>query len=85
MSAFLIGSHLIMMHDLDCDQTSAIFGPLNGMLDVFIRGPHLSMLSCWRALHRSRALGWIDFREELSWLDEKADSVQMEEYLHYSR
>jgi hypothetical protein len=85
-SVFLIGCFLIMFHDLDHDQTYEKFTSVHDSLQDQMR-PHLSLLSCWRAVHRSKELGWIDFREVFDEAEEEEepDSIQMEEYLHYSR
>jgi hypothetical protein len=84
-SVFLIGCFLIMFHDLDHDQTFEKFSSVHDLMQEQ-KQSHLSILSCWRAVHRSKELGWIDFREVFDHEEEEEpDSIQMEEYLHYSR
>ncbi len=81
-SVFLIGCYLIMGHNLGHEETFEAFRPVHDALQDVLACPHLSIKSCWRALHHAKTMGWVDFRDPELCPD---DEPLFEEYLHYAR
>ena len=83
---FLVGCHLIMSRGLDADQTYDIFSSFEELF-VHLGCNQVNILDCWRALHRSTCLGWIDFRGCINTCTEgeEDETINMEEFMHYSR
>ena len=81
---FLIGCHLLLSQGLDADQTCNI---LAGFQELFAHDGNnqVNALDCWRALHRAASVSWIDFREHLNNECDEDHTINMEEFIHYSR
>jgi hypothetical protein len=85
-SVFLIGCHIMMHHNLKPDEIYKAFEPLHHMLDTFIKEPHWSLQSCWRALDSAKRHRWVDFQQSFKAESGIADDEPLiEEYLHYAR
>ena len=81
---FLIGCHMILSQGLDADQIFAIFRSFEELF-VDLKCSQVNILDCWRALHRSTCAGWIDFRERFGYECDRDQTIDMEEFIHYSR
>ena len=81
---FLIGCHMIMSRCLDAEKTYDVFRSFEEFF-VDLGSSQVNILDCWRALHRSTCLGWIDFRERFDAEREQDQTIDMEEFIHYSR
>ena len=81
-AAFLIGCHMVMSHGFDADKVFQIFKSF----EEFFGCSQVGILDCWRALHRAKSAGWVDFQERFDFdsCDETV-AINMEEFIHYSR
>jgi cell division cycle 14 len=84
---FLLGSYLIIKHDMDPDEVWELFDSLElSMIEPFRDATFapsdfdLELIDCWRALKRGRGLGWILPAIEGS---RKWGMIDMDEYEHY--
>jgi hypothetical protein len=83
---FLIGCHMILSQGLDAEQTYTIFKD-RGQLSLLEGSPDniVAVVDCWRALHRAASVSWIDFREHLNVECDDDLTINMDEFIHYSR
>ena len=81
---FLIGCHLMISLGIDAERTFKVFKKFD---EFFVCGAErsLGMIDCWRSFHRAALMGWVDFKErfDLEFPDEY--TIDMEEFIHYSR
>ena len=82
--SFLIGCHLIMAHGLGFEETSLAFRPL-WELHEHISCSEKSVEKSLRAFCCARCLNWIDFGKSVKALEESKQTIDMEEFEHYSR
>ena len=81
--AFLIGCHLIISKCCFAHDVYQCFcGPHEILGDNVQKA---IIMDCWKALHKVRSLAWIDFRERFTQSTSQAGSIDMEEFMHYSR
>ena len=81
---FLIGSHMIMAHGLSAESSCCIF---NNFKELFAsnENSHVSIMDCWCALDSVRSLRWIDFQERFDIESSEFETIDMDEFIHYSR
>ena len=66
-AVFLVGSYLIMKHDMPVDEVAKRCSPLMPLLATYrdvSPGPqnfHLHVRDCWAGLWRAKGEGWVDF------------------------
>ena len=81
---FLIGCHMIMSLGLDAEHVHNIFKSFD---EFFVRcdESQVNALVCWRALHRAACASWINFQERFDLERGDERTINMEEFIHYSR
>jgi hypothetical protein len=81
-AAFLVGCHMVMSHGFDAEKTFQVFKSF----EEFFDWSQIGILDCWRALYRAKSAGWIDFQERFDFgSDDGTMTINMEEFIHYSR
>jgi hypothetical protein len=80
---FLVGCHIMLSKGFNPDETFRLF---NNISEFIIDGGEgqLSILDCWRALHRASTMRWINFVDT----DYECDldrTIDMDAFIHYSR
>ena len=81
---FLIGCHMIMLRGLNPEQTFEIFKIFKEFF-VYYHQSQVNVLDCWRALHQSKCVGWIDFQEHFDCYCDESLTINIGEFIHYSR
>ena len=86
-TAFLIGCHLIVSHDLDFTSVYRAFDKMHPLFDAANpnNGTGSSVSSSLRAIFRTKEHNWIDFKETFDIGPGSPTSIAMDEYLHYAR
>ena len=81
---FLIGCHLMVSLGIDAERTFKVFRRFD---DFFVCSNeyNLGMMDCWRSFHRAALMGWIDFKERFDLEFPDQYTIDMEEFIHYSR
>ena len=73
---------MVMSHGFDADKTFQIFKSF----EEFFECRQVGILDCWRALHRAKSVGWIDFQERFDFdSTDETGAINMDEFIHYSR
>ena len=84
-TSLLIGSYLIIYHDMDVDASCEALRNLTQVMAVHSASSCLFIESCWRAVQRCRNIWWPNIRASISPdLEFDFDNVEIDEYLHYS-
>ena len=82
--ALLLGGFLIVCDGLDLEQVTELFLPISHRFISFEHSPRatdaVQVVDCWRALHRARQHGWVDFTSGDADVDR---CIDLSEYLHY--
>jgi hypothetical protein len=78
-----LGGYFITSKYMDPDHVATLFSSIScnfvKFKDTNVDDTvELTVVDCWRALHRSRTLGWLDFSDHPA-----HTSIDMEEHLHY--
>ena len=83
-SALLLGGHLLVNLGMPLSEVEDIFSPISSgfmpMRPCCNAKEVVTVLDCWRALHRARQYAWIDFTSDLVDLDR---CIDMQEHIHY--
>jgi hypothetical protein len=84
-TSLLIGSYLMIYHDMDTDASCEALRNLTQVMAVHSASSCLFIESCWRAVQRCRKIWWPNIRTSISPdLEFDFDNVEIDEYLHYS-
>ena len=75
--AFLLGCHMVISLEMDPGAVYAIFR-IEGCIGE-------GLLAAWSALQCAKTMGWINFQDHFQLDDVDDETIQMDEYLHYSR
>jgi hypothetical protein len=82
---FLLGCHLVVSLGMDPEQVFSIFHRVENFRSKECTG----LLQGWWSLQCAKNMGWINFQDpfelEDGCLDGHADTIRMDEYVHYSR
>ncbi len=88
-AALLVGSFLIMRLDIDVRDVVDAFRSISQLLVAY---DDFSLEDCWRSIHHTKTLGWLDFelassQAALPTTDKSralsSPAIDMLEYLHY--
>ena len=83
-SALLLGGHLLVHVGMPLREVEDIFSPISSgfmpMRPWDNAKEVVTVLDCWRALHRARQYAWIDFTSNAVDFDR---SIDMQEHIHY--
>ena len=81
--ALLLGSHLIIGKGMTPQMVAKNFRLLESMFVKLTDGNNtdLSVLDCWKAIHRATTLGWVNFDSHQK--HDVSEIIDMDEYLHY--
>jgi hypothetical protein len=75
--AFLLGCHMLISLEMDPGTVYAIFRKQGCIGEGLLAG--------WWALLCAKTMGWINFQDHFQLDDADHETIQMDEYLHYSR
>jgi hypothetical protein len=81
---FLIGCHMMMSFGMDVTNVYLIFKRFDEFF-VDKGGSKHHILDSWGAVERAAHVGWIDFEERFNREDDDEGTIDMEEFIHYSR
>ena len=86
-TAFLLGAHLILTHNVDAEGVADAFQCLNEEVEGVMSsgGKYLSLWNCWKSLASAQAMNWLDFWEVFDAGDVHDSCIKLDEYIHYSR
>ena len=83
-AALLLGGHLIVYLGMPVSEVEDFFSPISSgfmpMRPWDNAKEVVTVLDCWRALHRARQYSWIDFTSNAVDFDR---SIDMQEHIHY--
>ena len=83
-SALLLGGHLIVYVGMPLSEVEDIFSPISSSFEPMRPWDNakevVTVLDCWRALHRARQYAWIDFTSDPVDFDR---CIDMQEHIHY--
>jgi hypothetical protein len=82
--SFLVGCYMMLSLGTDADETYEVFK--NCDVFSFYNGlGHHNLLDCWRSVQSVISMGWIDFHDDLIGECDEELTINMEEFIHYSR
>ena len=83
-SALLLGGHLLVHIGMPLSEVEDIFSPISSsfmpMRPCCNAKEVVTVLDCWRALHRARQYAWIDFTTDAIDFER---CIDMQEHIHY--
>ena len=83
-SALLLGGHLIVYLGMPLNEVEDIFSPISSSFMSMRPSDYakevVTVLDCWRALHRARQYAWVDFTGNAVDFDR---CIDMQEHIHY--
>ena len=79
----ILGGYFIIHHNVQVCDLEDMFAHISSsfvsMQPLRKSSERVTVLDCWRALHRVRSLSWINFTQDLDF----DQCIDMQEYLHY--
>lgn len=81
---FLLGCHLMLSRGINAEETFQIFKNIDNLFQNMGES-QLNIYGCWQAICRVICMGWIDFEERFGVQDRGEMTIDMEEFMHYSR
>ena len=81
--SFMLACHLIMSGSLGFEEACLAFQPLLEQVSSYI--DTAAFKNALRAICCAKCMGWIDFRSDEEKVTQKPGSIEMDEYIHYSR
>ena len=82
--AFLVGCYLIMSKGMSAEAIHQIFQRFDGMHGDKV-SDEIGVVDCWKALYRAKSLAWLDFSANFARDPDNLTTIDIEEYIHYSR